>query len=113
MQAATVQINGHDEAIDAVMPLTRCKDKPFSIAVIELLVGAVRSQGMAFSPRLLLPVGVRLNRKSEFEQGVLAMALEVYYLASQTTEGRQAILDLGLEPFFENVKSPASGGSND
>lgn len=79
--------------------------KPFAQRIVLLLASAVRAQGMVFNPEHLLPMKVGLNGNSEYARGVLSMVLEVYYLASQTTEGRQAILDLGFEPFFEKVSA--------
>lgn len=84
-----------------------------STQLIELLSDIAKSQGTALEPSCLMPVTVRLNCKSEFSLGVMAAVIEVYRLAAQTTEGRQAILDLGLQPFFEYVEGPAGGGCND
>ena len=50
------------------------------------------------------PMSIEMSAKSEFSRGVLASIAEVYVLAAQTSEGRQAILDLGFEPFFQHVE---------
>lgn len=81
--------------------------------LIKLLTDIANSQGLILDPNFLMPISVRLNCNSDFGLGVLATVIEVYRLASQTPDGRQAILDFGLKPFFEYVEGPASGGRDD
>lgn len=77
---------------------------PLAQLLIKLLADIAKSQGTALDPVLFMPISVRLNCKSEFSLGVMAALAEVYRLASQTPDGRQAILDFGLQPFFEYVE---------
>lgn len=52
-----------------------------------------------------LALNLNENAKSEFSRGVVACAEYVLHGLSQTPLGRQAVLNLSLQPFFENVKN--------
>lgn len=55
-------------------------------------------------PHTLLPMVIESNAKSDFSRGVLATVAEVYWLACQSAEGRQALIDLGFEPVAQHVE---------
>mgnify|MGYP006268703569 CR=1 FL=1 len=57
-------------------------------------------------PDSFLPLNMWINAESEFSRGVLAGIAHVYYELSQSTEGRQAIFNLGFQPLFQKIESP-------
>lgn len=63
--------------------------------------------------RTLLPLNISMNAKTEFAMGVLACVAAVFDLVCQSPEGRQAALDLGFQPLFQDVEGPRHGGSDD
>lgn len=64
-------------------------------------------------PESLFPASLEFNGVSEFKRGMAAVVLQVLFLTSKTSEGRQAILDLGFKPLLEDIESPASAGGQD
>ncbi len=60
-----------------------------------------------------MPLNVQKNIASEFSRGVVACVFQVLHELSKTPQGRHAILDLGYQPVFQDVKSPRSGGLDD
>jgi hypothetical protein len=66
---------------------------------------ALRHGASLTHSQTLHPMSIESNAKSgDFSRGVLATVVEVYWLAGQAAEGRQAILDLGFQPLFERVE---------
>lgn len=55
-------------------------------------------------PQTLRPMSIEGKAKSDFSRGVLATVAEVHFLASQSAEGRQALIDLGFEPVAQSVE---------
>lgn len=55
-------------------------------------------------PSTFHPMAIEHNAQSDFSRGVLATIYEIYDLASQTPDGRQAICDLGFQPLPQNVE---------
>jgi hypothetical protein len=83
-------------------------------AVLRLIAGiAVEHGGALKAPQTLFPLSAQKNAGSEFSRGVLACVFHVFHALSQTAQGRHAILDLGYQPLFEDVKSPRGGGLDD
>ena len=83
-------------------------------AVINSIASIAANHGATLkTPESLLPLNVDRYAKSDFSRGVLTCVLHVLFALSQTAQGRQAILDLGYQPLFEDVKSPRAGGLDD
>lgn len=61
----------------------------------------------------LMPLALECNAKTPFDRGVLACVVHVYALACQVPECRQAISDLGFEPFLQDIEGPGSGRRDD
>lgn len=95
--------------------ITKPADSDDAVSKVVQLISciAVNNGATLTSPESLLPLNVELNTDSEFSRGVLSCVMHIYHALSQTAQGRQTILDLGYQPFFEDVKSPRSGGVND
>lgn len=74
---------------------------------------AIRHHADLRRPTSLLPLNVEINCASDFSRGALACVVHVLHSLSQSPEGRQAILDLGLQPLFEKVESPTPSGGQD
>lgn len=56
-------------------------------------------------PSTLLAMSIESRAKhGDFSRGVLATVAEVYRVVSETPDGRQAIQDLGFEPFLQGVE---------
>lgn len=56
-------------------------------------------------PSSLRALSIERNaRKGDFSRGVLAAVAEVYLVACQSPEGRQAVRDLGFQPILEKVE---------
>lgn len=83
------------------------------IVAVALQQVAIRHCADLRRPTSLLPITVDINGASDFSRGALACVLHVLHSLSQSPEGRQAVLDLGFQPLFEQVESPASGGGQD
>lgn len=83
--------------------------------IIKLLNSLVAKGNYAAlnKPECLLPLNIALNSDDPFERGVAASVLHIYHLICQSPQGRQAILDLGFKPLFENLKSPTCRGLDD
>lgn len=81
--------------------------------IVELMRLIAKDAGVSLNPIVFLPMNIQKNSKSEYYRGVLSCLSQFYYELSQSVEGRQALLDLGLEPFFENRKGPGHGGTDD
>lgn len=56
--------------------------------------------------RSFLPLDVEANTKTkgDFSRGVLAAVAAIHVQLSETPEGRQAMQDLGFQPFLQNVE---------
>lgn len=74
---------------------------------------AMRSGGNLKTIRSMLPLNVALNAKTDFDKGVLACVAHVFDLVCQSPQGRQAVLDLGFQPFFQDIERPRHGGADD
>ncbi len=74
---------------------------------------AVRHDADLHKAVSLLPLEVELHSPNEYRRGVLACLSYLYVLICDTPEGRQAVLDLGLQPLFKDVERPGHGGAND
>lgn len=57
-------------------------------------------------PEAMLPWAMEINGLSDVQKGAAGVILAIYMGVSQSTDGRQALADLGFKPFFEQVKSP-------
>lgn len=55
-------------------------------------------------PDTLRPMMIEGRAKGDFSRGVLATVAEVHWLACQSAEGRQALIDLGFEPVAQHVE---------
>ena len=69
------------------------------LSVLALWHGATLQHPSTFHP-----MAIEHNAQSDFSRGVLATIYEIYDLASQTPDGRQAICDLGFQPLPQNVE---------
>lgn len=86
----------------------------FLVQLFEMLNGIAVSHGAALqSAETLLPLSIERNAKTPFDRGVLACVVHVYALACNVPECRKAILDLGFEPFFQDVEGPGGAGRDD
>lgn len=81
--------------------------------IVELMRLIAKDAGVPLNPLVLLPMNIQKNSKSEYHRGVLSCLSQFYYELSQSVDGRKALLDLGLEPFFEDRKGPRHGGADD
>lgn len=73
--------------------------------LIEHLEAVARLHGATLKcSASLRPLMIEHVAKNDFSRGVLSTVVEVYRLASQTLDGRQAIGDLGFEPLFQDVE---------
>lgn len=52
----------------------------------------------------LRPMMIERSAKNDFSRGVLSTVVEVYFLAGNTPDGRQAIADLAFQPLFQNIE---------
>ncbi len=56
-------------------------------------------------PGTMTPLSIDRNAKGgDYSKGVLAALAEIHYLISNTPDGRKSLLDLGFQPFLENVE---------
>ena len=82
--------------------------------LVRLIANIARHNGASLlAYQSFMPLHVHKNVASEFSRGVVACVFQVLHELSKTPQGRHAILDLGYEPVFEDVKSPRSGGLDD
>jgi len=73
--------------------------------LIEHLEAMARIHGATLKHlSTLRPMSVERYSKNDFSKGVLATIVEVYALACNIPEGRQAVRDLGLEPFLQDIE---------
>lgn len=91
------------------------RDKSPLHRLICLIQNVCLSEGSVgyIAPRGLTVLNLRLNKHTEFSQGVLSMALELHRELCQLSEGREALRDLGFQPIFEQVERPSCAVSND
>ena len=100
---------GAREALAELESRRRIADLPCGAVMkklIEHLEALANLHGATLKhPLSLTPMSIECYAKhGDFSRGVLATIVEVCRLASQTTEGRQAIHDLGFRPFFESAQ---------
>ena len=88
-------------------------DSPFGPIVCDLYHIALEFGAALDHPKSLMSLNVEAHIKTDFQRGVLACVESVFYRLSQLPEGRKALCDLGLEPFFEYRECPRHGGRDD
>lgn len=86
----------------------------FLVQLFEMLNRIAIDHGAALeSAESLLPLSIEGNAKTPFDRGVLACVAHVCALARNVPECRKALLDLGFEPFFQDVEGPIGSGRNE
>lgn len=86
-------------------------ENELTAVTLNALQQTARSYGADLKkPQSLLPINMDLNAKTEFARGVLACAAYVYASLSDSTQGRQAIRNLGFEPLLQNIEGPGCTG---
>lgn len=84
-------------------PIADQTDSPFGPIVCLLYYTALSHGAFLGEPKSLLPINA--GSKTDYQRGVLALVASVYHCLSQLPDGRKALCDLGLEPFFEYCES--------
>lgn len=62
------------------------------------------------APQALMPSSHALNSRTDVQVGAASVLLELYRVVCQSAQGREALRDLGFEPFFEQVERPEGSG---
>ena len=103
----------HDSVIRTAMA-TAGIDAATHTLVLQMLERITHVCGCTLRrPESLFPANLEHNKVNEFSRGMAAAVLEIHFLISKTAEGRQAILDLGFKPLFEDIERPTGGGGQD
>lgn len=89
--------------------------------MLEKLLVAMAGLGRSYdldgnflaAPQALMPSSHVLNRRTPEQMAAACVLLELYRVVCQSAQGRQALRNLGFEPFFEQVQTPKGAGHED
>ena len=81
--------------------------------VVRSLGDIAKAHGAPLGAPLWTALDLQKAARDEYHRGVLSCVAYLYGVVSGTAEGRQALLDLGFEPFREDGKGPGHGRRDD